>query len=60
MRVLVDECLPLWLANQLLGHDVRTVQKMGWSSLKDREILDRAEPQFEVFLTADKNLKHLL
>lgn len=58
MKVLVDECLPFWLARHLAGHDVKTVQQMGWSSLKDGEILNQAESKFEVFLTADKNLKH--
>jgi predicted nuclease of predicted toxin-antitoxin system len=58
MKILVDECLPLWLPRQLSGHDVKTVQQMGWSALKDSEILNRAESQFQVFLTADKNLKH--
>lgn len=58
MKILIDECLPLWPAKQLVGHDVKTVQQMGWSAMKDPELLSLAEAEFEVFLTADKNLRH--
>jgi len=58
MKILIDECLPFWLAKQLSGHDVKTVQQKGWSAVKDPELLTLAEAEFEVFLTADKNLRH--
>ena len=58
MKILIDECLPVWLAKQLVGHPVRTVQQMGWSAMKDPELITLAEAEFEVFLTADKNLRH--
>ncbi len=58
MKILIDECLPVWLTKQLAGHDVRTVQQMGWSAMKDPELITLAEAEFEVFLTADKNLRH--
>jgi len=31
---------------------------MGWSAMKDPELLNLPEAEFEVFLTADKNLRH--
>jgi hypothetical protein len=31
---------------------------MGWSGLKNGELLDRAQPQFDVFVTVDRNLPH--
>ena len=39
MKILIDECLPVWLAKQLVGHAVRTVQQMGWSAMKDPELI---------------------
>lgn len=57
MRVLLDEQLPRQLAAFLVGHEVQTVQQMGWAGLKNGELLERAEAAgFEVFLTADQNL----
>jgi predicted nuclease of predicted toxin-antitoxin system len=41
------------------GYQVYNVNDMGWSGLKDREILERAENQpFDIFITADKNLPY--
>lgn len=58
MRVLLDEQLPRQLAQELLGHEVHTVQQQGWAGLGNGELLRRAaEARFEVFLTADRNLK---
>jgi predicted nuclease of predicted toxin-antitoxin system len=58
VRVLLDEQLPRRLARELTGHDVRTVQQVGWSGLKNGELLRRAADEgFEVFLTADQNLQ---
>ena len=58
MRILLDESLPIELASELSGHDVISVQKMGWSGLKNGELLALASAQFEVMLTADQNLPH--
>ena len=58
MRVLLDEQLPRQLAQELSGHDVRTVQQQGWAGLTNGELLQRAAVEsFEVFLTADQNLE---
>ena len=58
MRVPLDEQLPRQLAQELLGHEVRTVQQQGWAGLGNGELLRRAaETGFEVFLTADQNLE---
>ena len=57
MRVLLDEQLPRQLARLLEGHEVRTVQQVGWAGLKNGELLQRArETGYDVFLTADQNL----
>jgi predicted nuclease of predicted toxin-antitoxin system len=58
MRILLDESLPIELRDELAGHAVRSVQEMGWSALKNGELLRRAVDQFDVFLTADQNLQY--
>ncbi len=59
MKVLLDEQLPHRLRNHLGAHDVFTVDYMGWSGLKNGELLKVAEVEgFEVFLTGDKNLSY--
>src|ERR1039458_865121 len=58
LRILVDECLPEDLLGWLLEWDVRMVQQMGWAGVKNGELLRRAEGQFDLFLTADKNLRY--
>ncbi len=57
MRVLLDEQVPAGLAALLPGHDVRTVTGMGWSGVKNGELLRRTAGQFDAFLTMDRNLE---
>jgi hypothetical protein len=54
----VDECLPEDLVAWLSEWDVRMVQQMGWAGVKNGELLRRAQGQFDLFLTADKNLRY--
>ncbi len=57
MRLLLDEQLPRQLARLFEGHEVRTVQQVGWAGFKNGELLQRAsEAGYAVFLTADQNL----
>ena len=58
MRILLDESLPRHLAAEFHAHEVRTVQQMRWSSLKNGELLERASGRFDAMLTADQNLEH--
>lgn len=58
MKILIDESLPRYTLRLLQGYDAYTVQYMGWSGIKNGELLGRAEGQFDVFLTADKNLRY--
>ena len=58
MRILLDESLPIELREELPQHSIRSVQEMGWSALKNGELLRRAVGQFDVFLTADQNLQY--
>lgn len=58
MTLLFDEGTPLPLRACLTGHVVHTVQELGWSSMSDGALLARAEGLFDVFITADRNLRH--
>ena len=59
MRVLIDESLPVELAEELPGHDVVTVHKQGWLRLKNGVLLRAAvSAGFAVILTADGNLRY--
>jgi hypothetical protein len=42
----------------LSRHDVRTVAAMGWSGKQNGELLQLAADNFDVLLTADRNLEH--
>jgi predicted nuclease of predicted toxin-antitoxin system len=56
MRILIDECLDWRLGRALPGHDCVSVHKMGWSGINNGKLLALAQEQFDVFLTADRNL----
>ena len=57
MRILLDEDLPRPLGVLLVGHEVSTVQRSGWSGIKNGKLLALAESRFDVFLTMDGNLE---
>ncbi len=42
MRILLDESLPIELRDELPRHCVRSVREMGWSALRNGELLRRA------------------
>ena len=58
MRILLDESLPIELRDELPQHAVRSVREMGWSALKNGELLGRATNQFDEFVTADQNRQY--
>lgn len=59
MRVLFDQGTPAPLRKLLVGHAVSTAFELGWSTLKNGELLTAAENHgFEVFITTDTNLKY--
>ncbi len=58
MRILLDESLPRKLALEFSGHEVQTVQKHGWSGLKNGELLRRASAEFDVLVTGDQNIEY--
>jgi predicted nuclease of predicted toxin-antitoxin system len=58
MRVLFDQGTPAPLRLFLSGHEVSTAHELGWSDLKNGELLSAAEAKFDVFITTDQNLRY--
>jgi hypothetical protein len=57
VRVLLDEMLPVGVAQLLPGHDVTTVKAAGFTGLNNGELVRRAAAAgYDVLLTADRNL----
>lgn len=56
MRVLLDECADWRFSREMVGHEVKTARQMGWSTIKNGELLALAAKQFQVFVTVDRNL----
>ncbi len=59
MRILFDKSAPYGLAQYLDGHSIAKAEERGWGRLENGVLLSTAEEAgFEVFLTADKNLRY--
>lgn len=58
MRILLDESMPRRFAASLSGHDVRTVGQCGWAGTQNGRLLALAATQFDVLVTADRNIQH--
>jgi hypothetical protein len=56
VKVLLDECIDWRLSRDIAGHDVRTARQMGWTTVKNGELLALASDLFDVFVTVDQNL----
>ena len=56
MRIFLDECVDWRLSRDLIGHDVKTARQMGWTAVKNGELLALASAHFDVFVTVDQNL----
>src|ERR1039457_3559671 len=57
MRILLDEDLPRRLTSLLVEHYVSTVQRSGWTGIKNGKLPGLAAAEFDVFLTMDRNLE---
>jgi len=58
VKILLDESVPRLLKLRLPQLDISTVQEMGRAGLRNGELLRRAEEHFDVFVTADQNLRY--
>jgi len=58
-RVILDHCVPRPFLDLLADCIASTAHEMGWSSLKNGELLNAAEAAgFEVLITADRGLRY--
>jgi hypothetical protein len=57
-RVLLDECPPKKLKHEFVNCDVSTVTEMGWAGKKNGELMNAADGHFDIFITADQNLRY--
>jgi hypothetical protein len=57
MRLLLDENFPADFAAEFTDIDVLTVHSLGWSGIKNGELLRRAKEMCDVFVTLDRNLE---
>ena len=58
MRILLDQGTPVPLRAHLKGHVVETAFELGWSNLKNGDLLAVAEGSFDVLITTDQNLRY--
>ncbi len=58
MKILLDECVP-WPMHRLLGsYACSSVQGQGWSGIRNGDLLQRAEAEFDLFITSDQNIRY--
>jgi hypothetical protein len=56
VTVLLDECVDWRLGRELAPHEVKTARQMGWTTIKNGELLALASARFDAFVTVDRNL----
>ena len=56
MKIFLDECIDWRLARDIVGHEVKTARQMGWTAIKNGDLLALVSEQFDVFVTVDRNL----
>lgn len=58
MTILLDESVPRLLQIHLGEFSIVTVHELEWTGMKNGELLEAANKQFTIFLTADKHLRY--
>jgi hypothetical protein len=58
MRILFDSCCPRPSRKYLSGHEVTTAQELGWEELRNGELLQRVQAQFDVMISTDSNIEY--
>lgn len=57
MRIVFDQGTPAPLRTHLIGHNVETAFELGWSNLRNGELLAMAESSFDLLVTTDQQLR---
>jgi len=59
MKVLFDQGTPVPLRRSLPGHVVDTAFELGWATLRNGDLLNRAEAAgYDLLITTDQQLSH--
>ena len=58
MKILMDECVPWPMHRLLRNHSCASVQARGWSGIRNGVLLQRAEAEFDLFITSDQNIRY--
>src|SRR5687768_13319185 len=59
MKILFDQGTPLPLQRSLIGHEITTAFRAGWSEMANGDLIAAADAAgFEVMVTTDQNLKY--
>ncbi|MEA2239698.1 MAG: hypothetical protein QOC81_4422 [Thermoanaerobaculia bacterium] len=58
MKILFDQGTPAPLQDALTAHLVATANQMGWSRLRNGELLREAETLFDALITTDQSLRY--
>lgn len=58
MKIIFDQGTPAPLRHALSAHEVATAYEMGWSDLRNGDLLRVAEQAFDLMITTDKNLRY--
>jgi hypothetical protein len=58
MKILLDECVPAPMRSLLSNHACATVQAKGWSGIRNGDLLQRPEAEFDLFITSDQNIRY--
>ena len=58
MRLLLDHGTPVPLRRHLGDHEIHTAAQLGWATLANDDLLDRAEEAgYEVLITTDQSIR---
>ena len=59
MKVVFDQGVPVPLQSRLVDHEIATAYELGWSTLKNGELIAAVEKGgYDLLLTTDQNLKY--
>jgi hypothetical protein len=58
VKILLDECVPWPMHGLITGHSCTSVQGQGWSGRRNGDLLQRAEAEFDLFITSDQNIRY--
>ena len=59
MKILFDQGVPVPLRKSLNSHEVKTLYELNWSTLKNGDLINRAEANgYDLLITTDQNLKY--